>query len=281
MPLNFLIRAAGIAGVIAMSTRLSALAINSLYVAFVLGHFLTSFIYSKKRLLAPASGPDFLVLIACGLTAFFRFPDIVLYFGVHYALTEVYWINKMHPQWSYLTPHRFLLNAFGYLFMLRHEKAIAAVPGYFWAVGLVGALVYFFYGIHKRRVSARNLVDTFLFEAAAMLPIVLSIFFEIKFWNLLVYHTFIWIFIPAVKKPPMKWHEAFSYWLLTSLLTTGILLLTPLGGGYLNVPLKKLDDAVVFWGYMHITSSFMLSSYNPEWVTRLFRWQRKTAFSNG
>ncbi len=279
IPLNFLIRVIGIFSIIGLTRYFSEISFISLFVSFSLGHYALGYLYSKKQILTAIRRPEtygvtLLILLTCLLTVHYRFPDIVLYFGLHCVLTEVYWLNKTYTAQSCLTVSRFLLNFSVYLFILRQEKVPSMVPGSFWAFGLVLSIFYFIITLKRNLPSLKHYknetLDICLFEAAGMIPVILSLFFRIRFGDVIFYHVIMWIFIPLTQTPRMNLRDIFRYGFLTACITGGFLLLTPLGGNCFRIPILKLNTAVILWGYVHITSSLMLSSFNPQWILRWF-----------
>lgn len=79
-------------------------------------------------------------------------------------------------------------------------------------------------------------------------------------------------FLPLKKLAREGWPPLASYLAVNAIVVGALLLVTP-AAGLTQVSMAALHRQTMFWGYIHITGSFALSSHNPAPVRRLLDYQ--------
>ncbi len=116
-----------------------------------------------------------------------------------------------------------------------------------------------------------EIIDYCFFEGAGLAVSFASLYMKIRIDHVIFYHFVVWVFLPILQGEKKGSFSTSRYllWMLGA--AACFVLISPISG----LPFALSQDAFSFqftlWGYIHITSSFFLSSFNPAWLTRLLR----------
>jgi len=244
-------------------------------------HYALSIYYASSKIRELGFSSEFtipLISLAglCSLVYFLKFP-LEVYFGLHHAFNEAYLKRRGSPNQTahseLLASRRCLLHLTVYFFILRGDSHLTQIPQWLiWGFVVFAGLAY---GL-KVRELARDKAAAFLWsdhsiELGLMVVLLLSLFFKITFFQIVFYHFVLWMLLPL---PMMKQKGRASleqYLLLTAagllLYYGGLIVFAPT---QFSVALAFVLSQFYLWSYIHITTSFALSSSHPLWIVRLF-----------
>lgn len=265
----------------------------SLVIGFGFAHYLLSFYYARAGIRAAVTQLPMLVPLAslCALLVvvyFLGFP-LEIYFGIHHACNEGY-LRRNNSQGQGSDPEqlkaaRTLLHLAAYLCILRFDPMVSQLPAAFlWSFLVIAAVIYLVAFLAARAVAPpgrAGLLGESGVELVALLMVGVSFLTQITFLQVVMYHFVLWTIapIPAIRERGMN--QLAEYVLLTagSLLFFIALIMSQLFSSYLS--LSFFYSQFIIWSYIHITTSFALSSSHPQWIVNLFRPQvQKHHWSN-
>lgn len=273
-----LTRAAAVLFVIAMKTQARQVYMP-IFIGVLFAHYVLSIWYARRKLApmvrmqVPALALGLLVAATVVLPVV-AMPSLVLYFGVHHALTEGYMlagrpVAPLDRPARQLLVARMALAAAVYAFVLcrdqtfwsvshRHWMAVTAVAFVAFAVALVRA---------RRGLTRAAIADMVTFEVLGVGASMLTLIEPIIFWDVVFYHLVVWIILPLRQLPGVGKVKFVGQ---TVAVSAVFYCLTPA----VNL-LPSLDDAFwlkqsELWAYVHITTSFATSAFNPRWMSRWF-----------
>ena len=280
MPFNAILRIFSVLLVTMIATHSSPSHFESIYFSFALSHYCMAFFYSKKQITQALTHQNFLPLAALvlfgTLMTRYNFPDIFFYFGLHHAITETYLMSSSKNlgarNWGPLVMSRFLINIFTYGIILRHDPLMRFLPAPVLACGFAASFFLFFYFLLRKQSPLLwpERMNQCLFEITGIGVILFSLFSNFTFTQVIFYHFVLWTFLPLPKIAGEGHRAVLRYSVSTIALMAVFFLLTPAGGNHFNMSQSQLDRQIVLWGYVHITASFALSSFNPQWIIKWF-----------
>lgn len=257
-------------------------------IAIGLSHYALSFVYSRRQMGELLKRPSSYLPVALlvPVTAAMIFLDgpatlfLVLYFGLHNALTETYFMNKAlgdrdEPKMRGLALWRLSWNVLAFLVILWGRLGLDKSS---LLISLVTAgAILAGYGTVQRiwflrdRLSRQALVDQLAFEALLAGLLFASFFMpEVSFAQFVLYHFVMWLFIPLPGLARSGARPLATYFGATVVIFMTVLAITPLIFDKVAIPIPQLVDQLYLWGYIHISASFALSNLNPRWITRFF-----------
>ena len=255
----------------------------ALVIGFGFAHYLLSFYYARSGIRIAISNPSLLLpLVSLGaLLAAVYFLDFPLevYFGIHHACNESY-LKRSHSSngignTAQLPAARALLHLAAYLCILRLDPEIGQIPeAFLWSFLAIAALLYLYQfraTLQKGVTGISDVVRDSSVELMALILVGLSLFTHITFLQFVMYHFVLWTIIPVPGIKQQGKNQLAEYGLLTvgTLLFFIVLIANQLFSSYLN--LSFYYSQFIVWSYIHITTSFALSSAHPKWIVGLFR----------
>jgi hypothetical protein len=200
-------------------------------------------------------------------------PGLVLYFGVHHAMSEVYFDSKHHTK--RLRNVHFMALIGSYFAITGHHLA-PWVDDAGWLITLVMTPAFFIINKKYDQHDLRSLIST---SPWIVLGPLVAIFGEFIFldWRFLInWHFLFWLSLPYLRKGMFTAKQNRIYWVQNiglSALFLGLfyfasatLLFGFTGGVIVSAWLGQL---FLFWSYFHISWSFLISGGNPTWLKRL------------
>jgi hypothetical protein len=273
---------------IALTAALAALVTDySQWVALVIGfgfaHYLLSFYYARAGIRSQLGDPALLLPLVslCALLAVVYFLDFPLeiYFGVHHACNEGYLRRRSSRMTAYSTASlqgsRALFHLAAYFCILRFDAVVGQLPDAFlWSFLTVAAVLHAFQLLAAQRQpdnETAGLLRESAIELLLLLLVGLSIFTRVTFLQFVMYHFILWTLLPIAAIRQQGRSQLAEYGLLTvgALLFFIVLITNQLFSTYLN--LSFYYSQFILWSYIHITTSFALSSAHPQWMVDLFR----------
>jgi len=243
-----------------------------------------AFYYSKRQCVALA-GPDphlFALISLVLLTALMVFSEasLLLYFGAHHALNEGYLWRPLRTEDARLgrtlSAIRALLHFFLYAFILRHSAELNTVPELFLVFALLLCYALLFYKLLRHaRMDWWRLLSYSRFEILALGIAGLSLFIDISFLQMVIYHFILWTLYPLRSIAGQGAGQVLSYAGLTASCLGFFLLLSPLGLFAYSLSNSLFYQQFYLWSYIHISASFALSNANPAWIVSLFRPEKR------
>lgn len=279
MPFFSILRLGSILTVAALWRTLTLETFMAVYFCIVMSHYLLGFFYSYPRLTQvlgrPASRVPLAALaMATAALAYFRHPNIDVYFGLHHALNEAYFSRYLgdSPGRERMAAGRFFFNLTTYYMLLRGQPTVSSVIPSAWIVGAwcVSAAVLLVCFFRARRAEPR-LTDLVSAETLALALVAASFYFKFLPVHVMLYHFIFWMLFPLVKKAAGSGGPSrvpYLFWTIATM--AGLSAFTWLWGSPWRLTYPQMAVQIVLWGYVHINLSFAVSSLNPEWVRRRF-----------
>lgn len=254
----------------------------SLFYSLAFAHYALALWYSKRKIMNVASQPyswaPAIGVMAMGLGFYYYYYDsLLLYFGVHHVFNEVYLVKRHLRLPEDARGHRFLLsavvvNSLIYAVVLRHYREIAWIDPRLLFVCLALAYGFFFASLYQilPRLNRRSLFDGCVFELMGALLVVVSLFTPISLLQVVLYHFLLWAINPLPGIVKRGKQALLTYVVLSVVLIGGFLSFSTVGMGDDRF-MKYYSWQFIFWSYIHITFSFILSDAQPTWITSWFQ----------
>lgn len=258
---------------------------NTVFLMYSLGytHYLLAIHYSKRGIQkAWSKGPAktiLLMLLPLSFIPLFlnnvAIPGLVLYFGVHHAMSEVYFDSRHH---SKRLRNVHFMAVIGSYFAITGHHLMPWVDDAGWLLTSVMTPAFF---IINRKYDQHNLRSLIFTCPWIVLGPLVAGFGELVFldWRFLInWHFLFWLSLPYLRKGMFTPRQNKVYWIQNiglSALFFGLFYVassTPLFGfsGGLITSLW-LSQFFLFWSYFHISWSFLISGGNPQWLKRLLQ----------
>lgn len=251
-----------------------------LSLAFV--HYVLAFVYSRgavARVLGQRHShlPLLVLAAACALLYVTEFPLMVV-FGVHHVLNEVYLLNRKlgltgNPRANAFHGAAIALNGLIFAALMSDQWAIGAQTERLLFLALGAAAVVFFTVLYRTRGELRggSMADACLFEVAGLALVALSLREEIGLLHVVLYHVVFWTFYPLPGLARRGSGASRTYAVLNLGLAALFVGVSPLGFAAYSLMESLFWQQFMLWSYIHILSSLALSAAHPAWVTQWFR----------
>ena len=206
---------------------------------------------------------------------------LVLYFGLHNALTETYLMNlplgkRDAPGLVGFVGWRLSWNMLAYLVIMWHRLGLISRSSVLFVIVLVAAILAGYETFRRiwsfrDRLSRETLFDQLAFEGLVAGLLAASFFIPpLSFAQFVLYHFAMWVLIPLPGLAKKGSRPMVNYLGVTVILFVAVMAITPLMFEPISIRIPELADQLYLWGYIHISASFALSSLNPLWITRFF-----------
>lgn len=249
--------------------------------AFV--HYLLALYYSRKRLWHMGYGKPMLLAIATmagGWLLYINEFSLLIYFGVHHVFNEVYLTNRAIPPVNEQLRKGFLvsaifLNASIYAVVLREYPEISWVDhGLLFGLLITSGSAFLYYVIRLAdELESWGCLGLAVVECMGLVLVVISFFVDIRLNYIVLYHFIFWFFYP-ISMFRQRGGSALTGYVAASFgLLVLFIALSPIS------PVSSLDKGLsehyftqqfIFWSYLHITISFIVSDAHPLWIRRTF-----------
>lgn len=256
---------------------------RSFFAALLYAHYLLSFKYSFKQLqkvLSYNRGKLFIILtVLASLFIHFNLKVfIIFYFALHFSLSEIYLKEYLEsskvdtfPKESFL----YYISLYLWAFLPSiYSQAHVHIISEEYALVVIGVVLLISAFFHFKKNLKENLGADILFILFATISFFLKVSFEVGIF----YHLILWIVLPYSKYKGSERSKAFIkeniYVTLFFLLISPLCIYGLSKFPYLDDTYGYFDtfrNTAYFWGYIHITLSFVLSDLNPPWLTSLMR----------
>ncbi|MDP7040515.1 MAG: hypothetical protein QGI45_15260 [Myxococcota bacterium] len=265
--------------VVHLRTLLDANTYAYIFFAILFGHYLLAFVYAQNRvrhvLKTPRTYlPSVLFISACvGMQVLDFDPLVVVYFGIHHALSENYMTLHKSLHKRQLIINKVALNFALYTLLMRHDLLIAEefVQHIIFVTLLLSLMHLKCLAEVKKENPQSNLQDCFLFEIAGIVCTLIFFNTYVAFEDIVLYHLILWSIYPLFT-PKLQQHTAARqrYMGTTIVVTLFFLAFTPIHDYFSFFTMQDWIDQSYYWAYWHITTSLMLSRMNPIWLRKLF-----------
>ncbi|MBU2886214.1 hypothetical protein KO507_10615 [Gilvimarinus agarilyticus] len=122
--------------------------------------------------------------------------SLIILFGIHHALNEAYGKRVESPAAAKaLAPVRALLHLLCYLIILRTSLSFHTLSIEVLGTGLALTVIYYVYSLNRQPRTASPWSQHQV-EALSLLAVGLSIFVNINFLQVVLFHFILWAFIP-------------------------------------------------------------------------------------
>ncbi|MGB1122837.1 MAG: hypothetical protein ACPG08_04870, partial [Flavobacteriales bacterium] len=202
---------------------------------------------------------------------------LVLYFGLHHALSEAYAHKRDEFESVNYQPWVFLLTLVTYLFVCREDVWPEGVPVWLGVVLVSVILLVWLLFAQNRGVPMWRVLEGFPWILGSITCIGMSFYRPIPWENFIFFHFVFWGMLPLFRKgmfrdnAPAKrqfWNDAVRW---NGIGVASMYLLTIWSGLAIDFRLIQFL-LLVFYAmtYWHITSAFVVSGANPNWIKRIF-----------
>lgn len=250
---------------------------------FAFSHYLIGALYSRKLIATLLASPKaYLPLGLLCLTGWFAYREsfsLLLYFGLHHALSEAYLKQRffnleISREWlSHLQASSFWLHLSGFFLLVRHDPTLYKAHYLKPALLIFAfALSYYLYRLWCDRAMLKQISVFKLFGSEMVLLglLLVSFFYSITFLQVVFYHFTLWALLPYLRAGSPNAMRPLAFY---TLLTLGSLAVITYYSPY-YVPISSryhlFEDWFILLSYAHITLSFAISNANPAWLNRLF-----------
>lgn len=249
--------------------------------AFV--HYLLALFYSRKRLFNIEYGKPLYMAIITMVGGWFLYVNefsLLIYFGIHHVFNEVYLTNRVIPSVDVKLRKGFLasamlLNASIYASVLRNYPEISWINhGLLFGILAVSVVVFFYFFLQLRAdAKSRELSGLAVFECMGLILVAVSFFVDIRLNYIVLYHFIFWFFYPMDMFRQRGGAGLGRYVAASVGLLVLFVVISPIS------PISDLDRELseyyftqqfIFWSYLHITLSFIVSDAHPLWIRRAF-----------
>jgi hypothetical protein len=238
------------------------------FFAFLFGHYVLALIYSRRsvqRQAADLGGRLRMISLTAigGVVAYSQMPSTLVCFAFHHMLNEAF------------TPspgNRTALWARGALNFLIYIGLLNELPAFSWLpADLVFAAILCCYVASAflliKKAGFAGAKDLLIFETIGLLVVLAVPAGVARFEDLAFYHVAYWLIFPLVRSKQVQ--SGFArYVSLTVGVTAVFWFLTP-AAGLASGEMWNWIYWSNFFGSLHITASFLLSSWNPRWLRTL------------
>lgn len=250
--------------------------------SITIAHYIVAVPYSMPKirsLSADRSRWPFLAFLAVAFVVLWQTQfDMVVYFGVHHVLNEVYMMDRVtraknDRRVRSLRHAGLLLHATLYAALVNHSPPFALL-GQPALLGLMaGGYGVFFLALWRARgvLSAQERFDHLALELAAVPIVMLALDYDVSVLHMSTYHVLFWMFFPAFSIQTRKAGEGMGRYLAIMGATCGALLAVSPASPLPHFSMKDFKDLFYLGAYFHITLTFALSDANPAIVKDLFR----------
>lgn len=261
-------------------------------VPLTISHYLLSLPYSRNQLSRVMKGRKTALIfwalvpltLAIGLV---RIPySLFAMFAVHHVFNEVYMVheNSLSQLWHRTRALRvssLIYNFFVYFTAFRpdaigHSQLYETIA----FSGVFASGCFFAFQLYRLRglLTRNQMTQTCLYELLGLGFVVLSVFYSLPFQNVVFYHVVFWLLYPCLKMQKNRQTNAiFTYIALNFAITASIILFSPVSGFPIHFSTNQILTAFTYGSIWHILATFMLSSAQPAWITRLFNPQFQRA----
>lgn len=273
----FWVRLLAVTLVAAASLILSRVDMLLVTVALLFAHYPLAFFFSARTMSRMTDGWKVWRSLGfiLGLSVVLIFLDPFswgLYFAIHHALTEGFLLpdeNLPENSPGYFPfgimeeSLRVAFHVFIYCFTVRSSFNF----DWLYSPWLIAGAALCFLSLMIFFPKRRNWIHL----GFGWLPLVVSLFVPIYFYHLLLYHVLIWIFFPALNQFRHE-PQRLKLHLLTNvgLSTLFLLVLFVYQDPFRYETWEACQPFLLIGTYIHITSSFALSSLNPLWIRRIW-----------
>jgi hypothetical protein len=234
---------------------LSVTAFDLFAASILFAHYLAAFRFHPWGKISKAGnlGPHLiligLLMIIAQLMFQFSMPGIVLFFGIHFVLTELY--ENHRGEIFKIGICRAIYYGGVYLFFMKYNLGMEAFEAPLLSVTLTALLLLAFY---------LREVPQILCELSFLLPLFFAHHQPMRFSYILSYHVILWWMIPVVRG-----HVVLPKKILMETTIYTIFFIVLVFGTYAwhesNFWVWRRE--VTRFGYIHVAVSFMMSTLNP------------------
>lgn len=275
-----LIRAASIVTVVALHEVLPDMLYFSVFASILFGHYGLSLWYARRRAKPIVSGRVSIaalvaLIVVVVLPPALAFPSLIVYHGIHNALSDGYMVaggkpDQLDARQNRLLWARMALIYAAYLVALRLDPEIAVIPD---AV-MIGAVALTFAAFIitllplAPSMGRRKVADMVAFELMWVGAAYVVSFGAPRLFDLIFYHIMVWVFLPFLRIPTRKGRINFAVQTVVAALI--VFPFTPWVGVIPRLHFQFWVAACALGGYLHVSTSFAFSPFNPRWVVRFF-----------
>jgi hypothetical protein len=193
-----------------------------------------------------------LLILLAQLMFYAGFPGIILFFGIHFVLTEMY--EHRLREGTVIVVARGFYYAGAYLFFMRFNLGLEGMGGPIFFITTAGFLLLAF------KLRKPTLIAA---ELAFFAPIILALNQPMRFNFVLTYHVILWWMIPMARGYSMVPRK---YVLETAFFTLFFVALV--FGTYFvhEANFWVWRRELTRFGYVHVAVSFLMSALNPMFL---------------
>lgn len=236
--------------------------IRAIFFPYIFTHYIVAFLFAFKKGSLKNKPKRYLpiLILLTGVAfalSYYQVVNILIYFGIHFILTELYVFRFLGWHESkFLFCSRVPFNIIAYSFFARSAPIIGEnlTTNIFIVLGVISFLAVFLVSFLKKEKFP-------IYEIPMFLALMIAGYFDLSFpaYGVLFYHVTLWYFLPIIK------YKAGS--VKPTLIQLGLFLallgFIQFGGGDLVAGLRGANPIGLF-AIFHITISFATSVLNPK-----------------
>jgi hypothetical protein len=232
-----------------------------------LSHYFVAFFYSWNSLKKTYVFNPVLTILCIAIAlaiGHYSFISIAIYFGIHHVLSEYY----MNKDTNALSIPRTLILALTYVFYIK--RLVFMNTPILYLVFIIAFASYWLcilYFTYKKKISK----DFFITEILGLI-LFITFYFNKKygFVEIVGYHFFVWLFLPYIQFPNINLKRRY---VIETAMTFGLFIVAAVFfHHYIRPDIYTLAmrglNLMSYWGFFHITLSFIVSKQNPSFILR-------------
>jgi hypothetical protein len=242
--------------------------IRAVFFPYIFIHYVVAFIFAFKKGSLANKPKRYLpslvgLTIASYLLSYFQVLNILVYFGIHFVLTELYIFRFLNwTESKSLLYTRIPFNIIAYSFFARSAPIIG--ENFSTNTFIIAGLLSFIGIIY---LCFRNKEKFPIYEVPMFIAFIVCSFLDLNIppYGVLFYHVTLWYFLPIIKYK----RGAIKPTIIQLALFLGLLSFIQLGGASVMKGMHGANPIGLF-AIFHITISFATSVLNPKPIQHFF-----------
>ena len=200
-------------------------------------------------------------------------PSLVVYFGIHHVMSEVYFDAKHHSK-QLRTMHWWALIGSYFAITGHHVSWVPNLDSIGWLVNIAATIAFFYLWRKEGVLNLKAIIHTCPWIILGPGIALIGEFIYLDWRFLINWHFLFWLFIPYLRSGMFNSKQIRTYWIQNILLMAlfSVLFYAAMPslnsnvGGWNLVGGKVLAQFFLAWSFFHISWSFLVSGGNPKWL---------------
>ncbi len=259
-----------------------------LLIVYIVGfsHYFLATYYSKHKIVNTLVSPkQYFPLLVLAMLAYVSYTysasSILLYFGLHHALSEGYLYQRRsklslnNTRIAQIQTASFVVHLSGFILLVRQDRLydfdalnLPAIILFIVSLSIFVSLIW----RCRRQISPAQFGLLAGSEGLLVAALLITLVYPITFLHVVFYHFMFWALMPFLRLSTgfqVNIKSLVIYIVLTAISLLVIVKISPL---YHPTSSRffKFEDWFYILSYAHISLSFATSSANPRWINSLF-----------